>query len=50
MPDYRRWFVAGGTYFFTVVTCNRYPLFRDSRARELLGAALREVLTEQPFE
>src|SRR5438874_8481795 len=25
MPDYRRYFVEGGTYFFTVVTAGREP-------------------------
>jgi putative transposase len=50
MSDYRRWFVAGGTYFFTVVTYNRYPLFRDSLARELLRNAFRNVLVEHPFQ
>jgi len=49
MSDYRRWFVAGGTYFFTLVTYNRYPLFRDARAREFLGDAIREVRSESPF-
>ncbi len=50
MSDYRRWFVAGRTYFFTVVTYNRYPLFRDPHARELLGNAIRNVLVEHPFQ
>jgi len=26
MADYRRWYVPGGTYFFTVVTYRRHPL------------------------
>ncbi|MDZ4819843.1 MAG: transposase [Planctomycetota bacterium] len=50
MSDYRRWFVPGGTYFFTVVTYNRYPFFRDDLARLLLGTAIREVQRELPFE
>ena len=33
MPDYRRWFRAGGTYFFTVVTYNRRNIFSDETAR-----------------
>ncbi|MEX0677946.1 MAG: hypothetical protein WD063_12770 [Pirellulales bacterium] len=27
MSDYRRYFVPGGTYFFTLVTAKRAPLF-----------------------
>jgi REP-associated tyrosine transposase len=50
MPDYRRWFVPGGTYFFTVVTRNRYQFFRDAGARRLIGNAFREVQSEHPFE
>ncbi len=50
MSDYRRWFVAGGTYFFTVVTCHRYPFFTAPLARRLLGDAFRETLKDQPFE
>ena len=26
MPEYRRWHVPGGTYFFTVVTYGRRPI------------------------
>jgi hypothetical protein len=48
MSDYRRWFVAGGTYFFTLVTLHRYPFFRDSieldPAKETV-MALREQLS-----
>jgi putative transposase len=49
MPDFRRYFVAGGTYFFTVVTAGRHPLFRDGRARELLGNTMREQNDVAPF-
>jgi putative transposase len=49
MSDYRRWFVPGGTYFFTLVTCHRYPFFRDAMARDLLGQAIRKTIAEQPF-
>jgi len=27
MPDYRRWFRAGGMYFFTIVAFNRRKIF-----------------------
>ena len=29
MSNYRRYYVPGGTYFFTLVTHERRPLFRD---------------------
>jgi putative transposase len=50
MSSYRRWYVPGGTYFFTVVTCQRHPLFASEEAVELLGAKMREVREELPFE
>ena len=49
MPDYRRWYQPGGTYFFTVVTYRRWPLFREPAARDLLGTVLREVAEARPF-
>jgi putative transposase len=50
MPDFRRYFVPGGTYFFTVVTASRHPLFKNELARTLLGRAMREQRAEAPFE
>lgn len=50
MPDYRRWFVPGGTYFFTVVTFDRRPIFCSPSAVALLGTVLREVRVELPFD
>jgi putative transposase len=50
MPDYRRYFVPGGTYFFTLVTAERRPLFNDPWARYLLGRVMREQRDKQPFE
>jgi REP-associated tyrosine transposase len=50
MPDYRRYFVEGGTYFFTVVTADRQPIFRDELARTILGRILREQRERMPFE
>ncbi len=49
MSDYRRWFVPGGTYFFTLVTYHRRPLFRDLGARSILGQVIRDVRDELPF-
>lgn len=49
MSDYRRWYVPGGTAFFTVVAYRRRRLFDDSRACELLGRVMRSVRDELPF-
>ncbi len=50
MPSYRRWFVPGGTYFFTVVTYGRARWLCEPAARELLREAFRECRVERPFE
>jgi REP-associated tyrosine transposase len=50
MADYRRWYVPGGTYFFTVVTLYRMPLFRHDDARLLLGNAMRSVREELAYK
>ena len=50
MSDYRRSYVAGGTYFFTVVTLYRKPLFRQNDARLLLGNAMRSVRDEMAYK
>ena len=50
MPDFRRYFVPGGTYFFTVVTAGRRPLFRSLDAARMLGELFREVDRELPFK
>jgi putative transposase len=50
MPDYRRRFRAGGTYFFTVVTYRREKIFSDGRARAYLHQAMAEVRALHPFE
>lgn len=49
MSDYRRLFVPGGTYFFTLVTYRRRPTFREGRARRLLREAVAECKTRWPF-
>jgi putative transposase len=49
MADYRRWYVAGGTYFFTIVTYRRRPLFGDPANVERLRQAIRSVQRDQPF-
>jgi putative transposase len=50
MPDYKRWFRAGGTYFFTVVTYKRRKIFSDAHARTSLHQAIREVQDLRFFE
>ena len=47
--QYRRAFVPGATFFFTVVTARRRPLFDDAAACDLLRQALRRVAEQQPF-
>ena len=50
MPDYRRWYVPGGTFFFTVVTCERRRFLTEERARNSLRKAVEEVRKKLPFE
>jgi putative transposase len=50
MPDYKRWFSVGGTYFFTVVTYNRRRIFCDANGRSSLHQALSQVQSSHPFE
>lgn len=50
MSEYRRFYVPGGTYFFTIVTYRRKPLFAEPRHVQLLRDAVSKVKDEQPFE
>lgn len=43
-------FLAGGQYFFTVVTHRRRCLFADERARTLLRSVMEDEQEERPFE
>ena len=49
MSNYRRLFVKGGTYFFTVVTYDRQPLLCDEFALIRLKAAFRYVKEKYPY-
>ncbi len=49
MPDYRRAFVPGGTFFFTLVTNRRAKLFAGELGRTLLGDCFRECQEKWPF-
>ena len=50
MTHYRRNYVPGGTYFFTVVTASRRPIFQTDTTRALLREAIRRIQTKRPFE
>jgi putative transposase len=50
MSHYIRRYAAGGTFFFTVVTCDRRPLFASDTARSGLRDVLLGVQTQLPFE
>jgi len=47
---YRRAFVPGGSFFFTVVTEKRRPLFASADSVEVLRMAFRVVHSTRPFE
>ena len=49
MADYRRWFVPGGTYFFTVVSYQRRKFLTEAIARESLRHSIRAVRSRFPF-
>lgn len=50
MPEYRRAFVPGGTFFFTVVTAGRARLFDSQDNHALLHNAFARCGTQYPFE
>ena len=49
MPNYRRAYRPGGTFFFTLVTYERTPLLCDERARMLLHEAIAACGRNHPF-
>ncbi|GAA5177493.1 transposase [Niveibacterium umoris] len=49
MARYRRANVAGGSYFFTVVTERRQAILTDAAIREALRAAIETVRVRRPF-
>jgi putative transposase len=49
MPDYRRYRVPGGTYFFTVNLLERYPNDLLVRQIDLLRTVVRHVRAKRPF-
>jgi len=50
MPNYVRRYAPGGTFFFTVVTHRRRPVFSSSRGRSFLHAAIQHVRREHRFD
>jgi len=49
MPEYRRAFEPGGTFFFTLVTEGRRPFLTTSAARRLLRTAFASTRERFPF-
>jgi len=50
VPDYRRNYVAGGTYFFTCVTHCRAPILTSALGRRCLRQAIVRVRRDYPFQ
>ncbi|TWT32192.1 Transposase IS200 like protein [Posidoniimonas corsicana] len=49
MPNYRRAFVPGGTFFFTIVTHHRRCFLTEPAARQILRNSFRLVRARFPF-
>ena len=47
--NYRRAFVPGGTFFFTLVTYRRRPIFSTPQAIDDLRDAFRFTMQQMPF-
>ena len=50
MPNWRRAHVPGGTFFFTLVTDQRRPIFNSEDAQAILGNVIRECKSTHPFD
>lgn len=50
MPNYRRNYVLGGTYFFTLVTFQRTKIFDTPNKLDILLGIIRQVQRNKPFE
>jgi len=49
MPEYRRAYIAGGTYFFTVVTYRRQQFLCDNDGRTALRDGINKARERYPF-
>ena len=49
MSEYRRAYLPGGIFFFTVVTHDRIPYFRHEERITILREAFRQVMAVKPF-
>src|SRR4051812_2742100 len=49
MPRFRRLFIPGGTYFFTLTTDRRIPFLCEEAARSLLSSLFRQCRGRWPF-
>ena len=49
MPEYRRFKIEGGTFFFTVVTFHRLPILTSAGSRALLRSAWIKIAERMPF-
>jgi putative transposase len=49
MANYRRCYIPGGSYFFTLVTERRAPILANDEARDLLRSAIRACQQQWPF-
>jgi putative transposase len=50
MPEYRRNFVPGGTYFFTIAVHERQPIFASQEARTILRQVFEAERVKRPFD
>lgn len=50
MSNYKRLYIEGGIYFFTVVTFKRRPFLTTELARKCLHQSWQEVRDNRPFE
>ena len=50
MSNYHRAYLPGGSYFFTVVTLDRTPVFINESRIEALRQAFRKVMAARPFQ
>ena len=49
LPNYRRNYVPGGTYFFTCLTYGRRPILTTNLGRRCLKEAIQAIARDHPF-